>query len=55
MLIIYEKLEEFMKGRSNTQRWKDGDEKENYIRTRWRETSNDANLGINLTQFDSKE
>ena len=44
-----------MKGRSNNKRWKDGEEKENDIRTRWRYTSKDVNLGINVTQVDSKE
>ncbi len=34
--MIYERLDEFMKGRANTVRWKDPEERERYLNERWK-------------------
>lgn len=39
LLIIYERLEELLKGRTNTSKWRDTEEREKYVRERWRENS----------------
>eukprot|EP01022_Parablepharisma_sp_SALTPOND_P017582 TRINITY_DN2830_c0_g1_i1.p1 TRINITY_DN2830_c0_g1~~TRINITY_DN2830_c0_g1_i1.p1 ORF type:complete len:808 (+),score=62.07 TRINITY_DN2830_c0_g1_i1:9971-12394(+) len=35
LLMAYENLDEFIKGRNNTHKWKDTEERERYIRERW--------------------